>query len=327
MAIRRAQDPDQRQARASVDLGSRLKELQASIVATVLPIVQGSADRITALLNNYLLKTDATNTYSPIGHKHAASDITSGGTTGTGFTVGGTLGVNGDLNPTGAVAAGGQVSGTQAVFPTGVRSTGAYNNQLTSNYRAMYIDANGNQGYAPSTRASKDVGQPYAVNMQAFLATTLFNWQYKDDGMHGIGPLADDLDAAGLTEFVMYDDDGAPAGLRIETLVIGLWSAYVQSRANTLARVANQMLQTVTNGSMTALGVNAEKTYTVVWPKAFADTNYAVIPSVTSSGAALAAVAYEVPGSKTNTQVQITVRTLGVALLANSTLTVNGIHI
>ncbi|MDR6172660.1 hypothetical protein QE359_003689 [Curtobacterium sp. SORGH_AS776] len=84
-------------------------------------------------------------------------------------------------------------------------------------------------------------------------------------------------------------------------------------------------VKTVTG--MTPLGINAEQTYTITWDTAMADTNYAVAATVTSSGAALGAIAAVVPGSITTTGCKVSVRTLGIALGSTAVLTVYGIHV
>lgn len=243
-------------------------------------------------------------------HRHSADDIDAG-------TVTGPLAVNGN------------VTGQRGIFPTGVRSTGARNNQVTNDYVVAYLDGNGNLGFAPSTKASKHDHGPYDVDMAKFLAIDLRRWSYKADpkGRLGMGPYAEDLDAAGLEEFVIYSPDGTIQGVRLESLVMGLWSAYVQSRTTTLARIAKQLYQTKTVAGMTALGLNAERTYDIVWDKAFADVDYLVSASVTSTGGALAAVASILPGSQTTTGCKVSVRTLGLALASGASLTVQGVHV
>lgn len=314
-------------------LRRQIRELGPSIAKSFAPIIAGiQATVIATVQASYTTTVDLMNLLagkSNTGHKHAASDITSGGTTGAGFTVGGDLAVSGAASSTGAVTAGGDVTGQRGVFPTGVRSTGARANVVTTNYVAAYLDANGNLGYAPSTLASKNVHGLFQVDMAKWLNLPLYRFTYKDDpeAREVVGPLADDLHAAGLKEFVVYDEQGNIQGVRTETLLIGLWSAYVQSRAATLGRIANQLYQTYTEASMTALGLNAEKTYTVTWPKPFVDAQYLVAPTVTSSGLALTAVASVVPGSQTATGCKISVRTLGLALASGATLTVQAVHI
>ncbi|WIA96404.1 hypothetical protein [Curtobacterium sp. MCBA15_004] len=215
-----------------------IREFVASIVPTVIPIVQGSADRITALLGSYLLKTDATATYSPLGHKHAASDITAGGTTASGFTVGGDLEVSGGVTATGAV------TGDAGTFPSALNSTGVYGRQLTSSYKAVYIDAGGNFGFSPSPRAVKTNIRPWQPDTDVLLRIVPSLYQYKaefterdrraalpeDDPDHDddyqvatmLGVIADDLDELGLEEFIFRDETGALAGVHYELLALAL---------------------------------------------------------------------------------------------------------
>lgn len=319
-----------------------LREFVASVARSFQKSADSVFQRVMDAVSGMFWTRDQSDTrFAFKSHTHDGADVTSGtvtrptnntssqsnqflggsftGTTGT-FSGGVSAAT---VNTSGDVAS----SGGRGTFPAGVNSTGARNNQVTTGYVAAYIDSAGNLGYAPSTRASKDIGAEYAVDMTRFLGMKLFNWQYKNGGMTGIGPIADDLELAGLTEFLTYSSDGKLQGLRYEALTMGLWSAYVQSRTSTLAEFNKRMVQTFTNSSMTALGVNAEKTYDVVWAKEFADTNYAVTASVTSAGAVLGALCALVPGSKTTKGCKVSVRSLGIALLANNTLTVEAIHV
>lgn len=252
----------------------------------------------------------------------ASGSVSAGGDV-TGANLAAYSGVTG-LFVTAALA----VKGLTGEFTNGLRSPGVRTTTLTNSPVQLYVDADGNLGVGASTRAKKNIGTDYKVDMTKFLAVVLKNWTYKDNPLAaGMGPIADDLDAAGLKEFVIYNLDGSIQGVRSDMLIIGLWSAYVQSRTATLAEFDKRMVQTVTNSAMTLLGINAEKAYDIVWPKPFADINYAVSASVTSSGLALAAVCAVVPGSKTVTGCKITVRSLGIVIAANSTLTVEAIHV
>lgn len=252
----------------------------------------------------------------------ASGSVSAGGDV-TGANLAAYSGVTG-LFVTAALA----VKGLTGEFTNGLRSPGVRTTTLTNSPVQLYVDADGNLGVGASTKAKKNIGTDYKVDMTKFLAVVLKNWTYKDNPLAaGMGPIADDLDAAGLKEFVIYNLDGSIQGVRSDMLIIGLWSAYVQSRTATLAEFDKRMVQTVTNSAMTLLGINAERTYDIAWPKEFADTNYAVSASVTSSGLALAAVCAVVPGSKTVTGCKITVRSLGIVIAANSTLTVEAIHV
>jgi hypothetical protein len=338
----------------------RVQKLEKNLreyVASVARSFQKSADDlykrvIDAVKLMFWTRDESDTRFAFKSHTHSAADLTSGtvvrpvNTTSVqanmflGGSYTGTSGTFSGPVSTSQLASAGPVSGStgsftgdvastsgNGTFPAGIKSSGARNNQVTNGYVAAYLDQNGNLGYAPSTRASKDIGSEYAVDMPKFLATKLYNWQYKNGGMVGMGPIADDLEAAGLLEFLTYASDGKLQGLRYEALIMGLWSAYVQSRTATLAEFNKRLVQTVSNSAMTLLGINAEKTYPIVWPKEFADTNYAVSASVTSSGLALAAVCAVVPGTKTTKGCSVTVRSLGLAIAANSTLTVEAIHV
>lgn len=133
----------------------------------------------------------------------------------------------------------GPVVGSQGVFPAGVSSTGARNNPLTNNPIALAVDADGSFGYIPSSQEMKIVTGDYTVDMSAWLNQHLRTFTYAGDPTNrvSVGWMAEDLDAAGLHEFVVYSKDGRIQGVRVETLVAGLHSAYVQSRTQSLARL------------------------------------------------------------------------------------------
>lgn len=321
--------------------GTQTGNLLERVNQALLNLNQAVQDAIAA--NSYTKDTIDTKLAgkSNTNHTHPASDITSGGTTGSGFTVGGNLGVNGNVSPTGAVSAGGAVSGTTGTFNSGVRSTGVYNNTLSTAYRAQYVDSTGAMGYVPSTRASKNIIKPYLADYTKLLALQPYWAAYKSDlAQTQFATFIAEEMAVNFPEYTFTDEAGNLAGIRYEMFVVALHSAVSQAAANSAAdraqlnsriaaietSAATRALQTWTTGSMTALGLNSEKTYTVTWGRAFADTNYVVVPSVSSGGLALAAIANEVPGTRTATSVNVSVRTLGVALLANSTLTVTGLH-
>lgn len=211
----------------------------------------------------------------------------------------------------------------------GMASLGARTNTVTNSPVPLYVDAAGNFGISASTRARKNIGSDYKVDMAKFLAIALKNWSYIDNpSATGMGPIADDLDAAGLKEFVIYNLDGSIQGVRTDTLLMGLWSAYVQSRATTLARIANQLYQTQTVTGMTALALGGTKQYSIVWATPFVDANYMVVPTVYSSGGlpVAGATAAVIQSSKTATGCTVQV-SAGVAVLAGQTLLVEATHI
>jgi hypothetical protein len=111
-------------------------------------------------------------------------------------------------------------------------------------------------------------------------------------------------------------------------LIIGLWSAYVQSRASTLKRIGNQSHQVQTVTGMTALALGGTKAYPIVWAAPFADADYLVTASVySSSGIPVTGVSAAcLPSARTATGCTVQV-TSGVTLLAGQTLIVEAIHI
>lgn len=329
-------------------------------VASVARSFQKSADDLynrvlTAVGDMFWSRDQADTRFAFKAHNHDAADIVSGTVTrptnnsssqssqflGGSFT--GTTGTFSGAVSAASVNASGSVSSSSGggTFPAGVNSLGVYNTQLSTQYRAQYVDSTGAMGYVPSTRASKNIIRDYKADYTKLLALVPKWATYKNDVTNTPFAtfIAEDM-AVNFPEYTFTDAAGNLAGIRYEMFVVALHSAVSQAAANSAAdraqlnvrlnaieaAAATRSYQTYTNSSMTALGLNAEMKYTITWPTAFADAKYLVTCAVTSGGAALGVVANEVPGSKTATSVQVSVRTLGVALLANSTLTVTGQH-
>lgn len=328
MAVRmpnRAETPDRVK-----ELKKDLREYIASVARSFQKQADTVYDRVIAAVQTMFWTRDQSDVrFAFKSHTHDGSDITSGTVTrptnnsssqSNQFLGGSFTGTTGSFS--------GGVSGSNGSFSAGINSPGARNNQVTTGYVAAYLDQNGNLGYAPSTRASKDIGAEYAVDMSKFLGTKLYNWRYKSGGMAGIGPIADELEAAGLTEFLTYSADGVLQGLRYESLTMGLWSAYVQSRTSTLGEFNKRSVQTKTVTNMAALSVGGTRSYTITWDKPFADATYAVTAYVYSSAGVLlsGATAASLPSSRSATSCVVQV-TAGVALLSGQTLVVEGIHV
>lgn len=70
----------------------------------------------------------------------------------------GTVTASGDVTTTGAVSATGQVTGGRVVSTQPLQSIGSYNYQVTSGYKAGWINSDGQIGFSPSTiRVKKDL--------------------------------------------------------------------------------------------------------------------------------------------------------------------------
>jgi hypothetical protein len=320
-----------------------LREYIASVARSFARSLDDLYNRILLQIqNSFYAKADSDARYAYKTHTHDGADITSGTVTrptnnsssqSSQFLGGSFTGTTGSFS--------GGVSGSQGTFTSGVTSPGVYSTSLSTAYRAQYVDSTGKMGYVPSTRASKNVISDYKADYTKLLALVPKWATYKNDPTNTPFAtfIAEDM-AVNFPEYTFTDSAGNLAGIRYEMFVVALHSAVSQAAAASAsdrtqlnvrlaaieAAAATRSYQTWTNSSMTALGLNAETKYTVTWPAAFADAKYTVTCAVTSGGAALAVIANEVPGTKTATSVQVTVRTLGVALLANSTITVTGQH-
>jgi hypothetical protein len=276
-----------------------------SLIATTADIVANAYTSQQAAIDNAATLAAAQAYAAPVVHTHDAADVVSGTLT----------------RP---------ISTTTGNFSTSITSTGARTNVVSTGYVAAYLDVNGVLGYAPSVRALKTNIAAYNVDLTKFLAVPIYSYSYKNDPkstMH-IGPMADDFDAAGLKEFVVYDGNGVMQGLDDKSLLWGLASAYEQSRQSTLSRIANQKYQNVTVTSMTALTLGGSKAYTITWPSAFVDANYHVTASVVNtSGIPLTGVSAAAPISTRTTTGCVVQVASGISLVAGQTLIVEATHI
>jgi hypothetical protein len=158
---------------------------------------------------------------APKTHQHAASDLTSGGTTGTGFTVGGALGVNGAL--TGQAA-----TFTGAVQGQSVRATSAPATNITGTRVAAWLQSSdGLLGTASSSERFKTNIRPAALDTASILKLQVVYYQYiaeLEQRDHDptyrvateIGVIAERLHEAGLWQFVIYERD-ADGSVKVDT--------------------------------------------------------------------------------------------------------------
>jgi hypothetical protein len=221
-----------------------------------------------------------------------------------------------------------------------VRSPGVRTNPLTNNPIALAIDADGNFGYIPSSLEKKTIIGPYTVDMTAWLNQPLMRFTYDGDptGRVSVGWIAESLDQAGLKEFVVYAPNGTIQGVRVETLIAGLHSAYIQSRSVSVARIAaleatlntavgNKMHQVFEYSVLPALTVLAsQKDLTISWPRPFTDTDYTIQAVFTPPAGVLVGLSYFVK-SRTTTGCVITMYTNGVALPSGGYMRVDANHL
>lgn len=294
-----------RLANQTITQNKQLNSSVNSLISTTADIVANAYTASQAAIDNAATLAAAQAYAAPVVHTHDAGDIVSGTLT----------------RP---------ISTTTGNFSTSITSTGARANVVSTGYVAAYLDVNGVLGYAPSVRVLKTNVAAYNVDLAKFLSVPIYSYSYKNDpkGTMHIGPMADDFDAAGLKEFVVYDANGVMQGLDDKSLLWGLASAYEQSRMSTLSRIANQKYQVVQVTSMTALALGGSKAYTITWPSAFVDANYHVTASVVNtSGVPLTGVSAAAPiATRTATGCVVQVAS-GVTLLAGQTLIVEATHI
>ncbi len=85
---------------------------------------------------------------------------------------------------------------------------------------ALVIDDNGNILKNTSSRRYKDDIKPLQTNTLALLNTAPVSFKYKETGSYDIGYLAEDFDALGLKDLVLYDKDGKPNAIKYDKLSI-----------------------------------------------------------------------------------------------------------
>ncbi|ARC55971.1 hypothetical protein AS850_02645 [Frondihabitans sp. 762G35] len=228
-------------------LKQKLGELLASIPKSFAPVVENlQATIIATIQTTYYTMTQTDSLLagkSSTSHKHAASDITTGGTTGAGFTVGGALAVNGALSTTSTVSASGtgSVGGTfsaggRLTANTGITSTGVRNNQVTTGYVAMYVDQNGVFGYAPSTLSTKTLLGNFTPEIDQWVTLIPKVFAYKDDPakQRQFGLIAE-LVVKREPMLGIYDENHKLRGVRYELLGVVCLALIQQHVAETRA--------------------------------------------------------------------------------------------
>lgn len=116
-------------------------------------------------------------------------------------------------------------------------------NTVSSSYVSVYADGSGNLGYVSSTKKTKQNIVDAKLDLDVLLAARLVNFRYKqavkdhgDNAAIEIGFIAEEVDALGLTEFVLYDDKGAPAGIDYVKMSVALY-AVVQNHEERIKKL------------------------------------------------------------------------------------------
>ena len=113
-----------------------------------------------------------------------------------------------------------------------IGSSNIYNTAITvGTWRALYVTSTGVLGYAASSRRFKTDERDYEVPLDILDTVTPKWFKYtKDVDENGeqareqVNFIAEDLDEAGLTEYVSYDAEGLPETINEQRMVNVLWS-------------------------------------------------------------------------------------------------------
>lgn len=134
---------------------------------------------------------------------------------------------------------GGNISGSVGATGTfesagNMRASGAWDNNITSTRRAMWMDSNGWFGHTASTRATKQNIEDVAWSLEQLRGIPLVHYRYRAEVAKArkdpsykvaleVGTLADDLHKLGLWEMVAYEgrgDDAKPVSVHYELLAL-----------------------------------------------------------------------------------------------------------
>lgn len=159
--------------------------------------------------------TGKPSTFSPSAHTH---DRISSGTNSLGWNDGRwktaqSLGVGGFAEIGGALFLG----GTPWFYNVDV---------VTSSYRAMYINGDGRVGVTPSARRYKKDIKPKAYGLTDAVALEVVNYRLRaafyGDGEAPVevGVIAEQLVEVGLSEYVIFNEDGSPESVAYERLAL-----------------------------------------------------------------------------------------------------------
>jgi hypothetical protein len=167
---------------------------------------KGYVDSVVAAINlSWGSISGKPSTFPPSAHNHDAGNITSG-------TI------------------------TRPVSTSGEGRFGAaWNNNIVSTRRAVWMEADGTLGHTASARKFKQDIRPAELTFEQLRAIPVVLYRYRkqvaaekagkiDHAATEIGTLADDLHDLGLWQFVIYDNDGAPLSVHYELLALAALS-------------------------------------------------------------------------------------------------------
>lgn len=203
-----------------LDQSERLRELErptGTSIGSLLQQVQQTLANIVSQVNTIATNWMAANAYTKA---QVDAKVASPGTIAPS-----------DVNASGNVVAGGQVTSTQPL-----KSIGSFNYQVTTGYKAAWINNDGQVGFSPSTREVKKDLEPFPADLtSAFLNLTPYLGRYTwDDETEPLKVflIAEDAQAAGFgPDVVPLDEDGNPVAINYSQMVVPLLAIVKQQQA------------------------------------------------------------------------------------------------
>lgn len=167
----------------------------------------------------------------------AANEVVKLGATGNQITLrweNGRIRMRVDSTEVGDVANTGDISGLSSQLAAkanasqlnslyeGNLSPNIYSRGTSGSWRSMAIQSNGVLAQTASAARYKKNIKALPVTDEQIKALRLVEFDWRSDGVHDVGVIADEVKAAGLDEFVFHNDDGQIQGVHYERLAMAL---------------------------------------------------------------------------------------------------------
>lgn len=122
----------------------------------------------------------------------------------------------------------------------------ARNNPVSTNYVSLYVNSDGRYGATPSAARFKQDITPHAYSREQLRAIQLVTYRLKDavaadpDAPYEVGVIAEQLIEVGLSDFVLFDDEGNTLSVAYERLALVAIGA-MQEMLDDLESLANRV--------------------------------------------------------------------------------------
>lgn len=104
----------------------------------------------------------------------------------------------------------------------GQLSPAIYSRGTSGQWRSLAVQSNGVLAQTASAARFKKNVEPLGVTDEQVKALQLVTFDWIESGFHDFGLIADQVEAAGLGEFVFHDDDGEVLGIHYERMALSL---------------------------------------------------------------------------------------------------------